>query len=113
MNAAMKPITVYLQGADGNMHTLQARPGRSLMQEAVNAGVAAIAADCGGSLTCATCHVVVDVDWASRLPLPSADERSMLEMTASPCEPGSRLSCQITLTPTLDGLRVRLPATQY
>ena len=34
-------------------------------------------------------------------------------MTATPCEPGSRLSCQIVLDPTLDGLHVRLPASQY
>ena len=109
----MKTITVHLQAADGGVQTLQARVGRSLMQEAVNAGVEAIAADCGGSLTCATCHVIVAAEWASRLPTPSADERSMLEMTATPCEPGSRLSCQIGLDPTLDGLQVRLPATQY
>ena len=109
----MKTITVHLQAADGSVQTLQARVGRSLMQEAVNAGVEAIAADCGGSLTCATCHVFVGAEWAARLPAPTADERSMLEMTAAPREPGSRLSCQITLAPTLDGLRVRLPATQY
>ena len=110
---ATTTITVHLQAADGSVRALQARVGRSLMQEAVNGGVEAIAADCGGCLTCATCHVIVDADWASRLPPPSADERSMLEMTATPCEPGSRLSCQITLAPTLDGLQVRLPASQY
>ena len=121
MNAALNlitttiatTITIHLQAADGSVRALQARVGRSLMQEAVNAGVEAIAADCGGSLTCATCHVIVAADWASRLPMPCADERSMLEMTATPCEPGSRLSCQITLAPTLDGLQVRLPASQY
>ena len=95
------------------VRVLQARVGRSLMQEAVNAGVEAIAVGCGGSLTCATCHAIVDADWALRLPMPSADERSRLELTAMPCEPGSRLSCQIVLDPTLDGLRVRLPASQY
>ena len=109
----MKTITVHLQAADGGVQTLQARVGRSLMQEAVNAGVEAIAADCGGSLTCATCHVFVGAEWAARLPAPTADEQSMLEMTATPCEPGSRLSCQIGLDPTLDGLQVRLPASQY
>ena len=113
MNAAMNSITIHLQAADGSVHTLQARAGRSLMQEAVHAGVEAIAADCGGSLTCATCHVMLDDEWASRLPAASADERAMLEMTAAPREPGSRLSCQITLNPTLDGLRARLPASQY
>ena len=109
----MKTITVHLQAADGSLQTLQARVGRSLMQEAVSAGVEAIAADCGGSLTCATCHVFVGAEWAARLPAPTADEWSMLEMTAAPREPGSRLSCQITLASTLDGLRVRLPASQY
>ena len=44
------------------MRVLQARVGRSLMQEAVNAGVEAIAVGCGGSLTCATCHAIVDAD---------------------------------------------------
>ena len=106
-------ITVHLLHADGSTRTLQARTGRSLMQEAVSAGEDAIAADCGGCLTCATCHVIVDADWAARLQPPGADERAMLEMTAVPQEPTSRLSCQIPLTPTLDGLRVRLPATQY
>ena len=109
----MTTITVHLQPATGAPRTLQARTGRSLMQAAVDAGIDGIAADCGGCLNCATCHVIVDADWAVRLPPPTADERSMLEMTASPQEPGSRLSCQLTLTPTLDGLRVRLPATQY
>ena len=41
------------------------------------------------------------------------DEQAMLEMTATPAEATSRLSCQIELTPTLDGLQVRLPPTQY
>jgi ferredoxin, 2Fe-2S len=41
------------------------------------------------------------------------DESAMLEMTASPREPGSRLACQITLTEALRGLVVRLPASQY
>ena len=109
----MKTITVHLQAADGSLRALQARVGRSLMQEALSAGVEEIAADCGGSLTCATCHVIVDALWLARLPAPSADELSMLEMTAAAREAGSRLSCQITLAPTLDGLRVRLPASQY
>ena len=99
--------------ADGSVYTLQARLGRSLMQEAVQAGVEASAADCGGSLTCATCHLMLDDEWATRLPAPSADECSMLELRASAREPGSRLSCQLVLTPALDGQRVRLPASPY
>jgi 2Fe-2S ferredoxin len=106
-------ITVHLQTPEGATLTVQGRAGRSLMRAAVDAGIEGIAADCGGCLTCATCHVIVAPEWAARLPQPSADERAMLEMTASPAEAGSRLSCQIELAPELDGLAVRLPAMQY
>lgn len=92
---------------------LQAPAGQSLMQAAVNAGLDGIAADCGGLLTCATCHVHVLEPWASMLPSASADELGMLEFVAAPRQPGSRLSCQIALTEALEGLTVQLPATQY
>lgn len=109
----MSRLSIHVTAADGSTRTLDAKTGRSLMKAAIDAGVDGIAADCGGCLTCATCHVIVAPEWASKLPPASADERSMLEMTASPAEPTSRLSCQIELTAALDGLAVRLPATQY
>ncbi len=37
----------------------------------------------------------------------------MLEMTAAPRQPTSRLSCQIVLAAALDGLTAGLPETQY
>jgi ferredoxin, 2Fe-2S len=83
------------------------------MQAATHAGIDAIAADCGGSLTCATCHIYVDAAWADKLPPPSADELSMLEMTAAPRQATSRLSCQIVATLEMDGMEIALPATQY
>jgi 2Fe-2S ferredoxin len=83
------------------------------MRAALAAGVDGIAADCGGSLTCATCHVIVQGDWAQRLPAPSADEKAMLEMTAVPPQPSSRLSCQILMRPELNGFCATLPASQY
>ena len=98
----------------GSKHIkISAKPGQSLMQAAVNAKVDGIAADCGGSLTCATCHVMVAPEWLNRLPAPSADELAMLDMTAAPRVSGSRLSCQIVLATELDGLTVVLPSTQY
>ena len=87
--------------------------GKSLMQAAQGAGVGGIAADCGGSLTCATCHVMVHEPWASQLPPASADEIAMLEFTALPRQPNSRLACQILLTDALNGMTVDLPASQY
>jgi 2Fe-2S ferredoxin len=109
----MATIEVHLIAADGRRHTLRARVGRSLMRTAVDGGIDGIAADCGGCLSCATCHVIVDAVWSAKLPLPSGDERAMLEMTAAPRQSTSRLSCQIELTPALDGLVVQLPPTQY
>lgn len=110
---ARPTITVHLTEAGGKQHTLKAATGQSLMRAATAAGIDAVAADCGGMLTCATCHVFVDAAWLQQLPPPGHDELSMLEMTALPREPNSRLSCQIDLHPALDGMSVRLPAHQY
>ena len=98
---------------DGHPIDIDARAGRSLMRAALDAGVEHIAADCGGSLTCATCHVMVAGDWADRLPPPTPDELDMLDMTAAERQPTSRLSCQIVLSDALDGLVAQLPARQY
>ena len=106
-------ITVHLVEPDGSRHTLAGRAGQSLMRAAVDAGIAGIKADCGGMMSCATCHVMVEPAWAPRLPAPSRDEAAMLEMTAAPRVPTSRLSCQIVLDRELDGLTATLPETQY
>ena len=93
--------------------TISATEGKSVMLAAVEADVQGIVADCGGVMSCATCHVIVPPEWSARLPPPSDDEGYMLEMTAAPREPGSRLSCQLKVTPEMDGLVLQLPSTQY
>lgn len=109
----MTTITVHLVEADATRHALAAPVGQSLMRAAVAAGIDAIKADCGGVMTCATCHVYVDAAWIDRLPAPSLDEQAMLEMTAAERAPTSRLSCQIALACDLEGLTVTTPDTQY
>lgn len=106
-------ITVHLTAADGTRHDVVGRVGESLMQAAVAAGIDAVAADCGGMLNCATCHVYIDPAWLARLRPPSRDEDATLDMTASPRRPTSRLSCQIALDASLEGLTAGLPDTQY
>jgi 2Fe-2S ferredoxin len=106
-------IKIHLVAAGGAETTLEVRTGQSLMEAAVAANVDGIAADCGGLLTCATCHVYVREPFAAQLPPPQADELGMLEFTAAPRRPTSRLSCQIELQPALDGLTVDLPPAQY
>ena len=110
----MKPtITLHFIAPNASQTSARGNIGQSLMAAATAAGVDGIAADCGGLLTCATCHVMVAEPFASSLPTPDAEELAMLAFTAAPRQPNSRLSCQITLTAALEGLTVELPASQY
>src|ERR1700749_2848541 len=97
--------------ADGTHRTVDARNGDSVMQTAVKNGIPGIDADCGGACACATCHVYVDEAWRAAVGGPSAMEESMLDF-AENVEPNSRLSCQIKVSPALDGLVVRMPENQ-
>ncbi|QCB45750.1 2Fe-2S iron-sulfur cluster-binding protein [Hydrogenophaga sp. PAMC20947] len=106
-------IHIRFIAADESAQDIQTNPGHSLMKAAVDAGVRGIEADCGGTLTCATCHVMLDAETAARFPAAVQDERDMLDFAAAPVDSGSRLSCQLMLTPEMDGLVVRLPARQY
>ena len=92
--------------------TVDAKEGMSVMQSAVNNGVAGIVAECGGACSCATCHVHVEQEWFDKLPEAQAMEKEMLDFVMSP-QPTSRLSCQIKVTAELDGLVVHTPESQY
>lgn len=109
----MSTITLHLRTQDGARRTLQAKTGQSLMRAVTRANVDEIAADCGGCLTCATCHVYIDAKWLPVLAPAAPDELAMLEMTASERRPNSRLSCQVELVAALDGLSIELPLRQY
>ena len=93
--------------------TIQGKVGQSLMQAASAADIEGIAADCDGTLTCATCHVMVRPAWQDKMPALSDDEDGMLDFAAASRQPNSRLSCQIKLTEAMDGLEVDLPESQY
>jgi len=97
---------------DGGEHTLEVKPGLSVMEGAVKNNVPGIDADCGGACACATCHVYVDEAWLARTGERTAMEDSMLDF-ADNVEPNSRLSCQIKVTAELDGLIVRMPESQH
>ncbi|HYW58012.1 MAG TPA: 2Fe-2S iron-sulfur cluster-binding protein [Polaromonas sp.] len=106
-------ITINFIAANGDVQRAEGRIGKSLMEAAVASGIEGIAADCGGLMTCATCHVFVREPFSSLLPPADGEEQSMLAFTATPKSPSSRLSCQIKLSTALDGLTVELPASQY
>ena len=100
--------TVHIRDSGGQDHVLAARADDSVMRIARAAGLP-VAGECNGSMACATCHVIVDADWAGHLPPPDEDEEATLD-TIFNLAPTSRLGCQIRLTDALDGLRLRLPA---
>ncbi len=99
-------------GADGSEVSIDVADGTSVMQAAIANGINGIVAECGGSMMCATCHVYADDAWLDKLPPMEATEDAMLDSAASERKPGSRLSCQIVISPKLDGLVVRIPERQ-
>ena len=105
------PRITYIH-ADGTRDDIDVAAGLSVMQGAIGRGIDGIVAECGGNAMCATCHVYVDPDHLDRLPPVGADEDALLEGTASERRANSRLSCQIAVTPELDGLVVELPERQ-
>lgn len=98
--------------SDGTASTFEAQDGESVMSVAIANGVDGIVAECGGSMMCATCHCYVDEDWIDRTGTRNDGEDDMLECAASEVRETSRLSCQIKITPDLDGLVVHLPEEQ-
>jgi len=92
---------------DGTVHAVDAQAGASLMRAAVDHGVPGIDADCGGACACATCHVYVDEKWMPKVGMPHDAEEAIMSLGYD-VRPNSRLSCQIKVTPALDGLRVTI-----
>ena len=104
------PIIIFEQ-PDGVAAEVDVPVGQSLMRAAIEHGIHGIEAECGGACACATCHVYVE-DGAPFAP-PEEMEKDMLEGVAADRAPTSRLSCQLEMKPEFEGLRVRIPATQY
>ena len=96
---------------DSKTHTIDIQNGLSVMEGAVQNDIPGIDADCGGGMACATCHVYVKEDWFNKLPKKEEGEEDMIDMAFEPNK-FSRLSCQITVSDSLDGLVVELPTKQ-
>ena len=94
---------------DGREITAEVTAGHSLMEAAVAANVPGIIGACGGTMSCATCHVHVTDDWRAKVGGPSDFEDAMLDIVEGPRTEASRLSCQIEMSDTLDGLVLKVP----
>ena len=102
-------VVVDQSGAE---RTVDAPTGRTLMEAIRDNGFDELLALCGGCCSCATCHVYVGDAFIGQLPPPDEMENELLDGVASDRLPGSRLGCQIVITPALDGLTVRIPESQ-
>ena len=101
-------ITVTFINAEGDTQEVQAVDGQSLLDLAQAAGQP-LEGTCEGQMACSTCHVIIDKDWFDKLPPAVEDEEDMLDL-ATGARRTSRLSCQIILTSSLDGLIVHVPS---
>jgi len=104
------PRITYIEH-NGTQHTVDVPVGLTVMEGAVNNNIPGIDADCGGACACSTCHVYVDPAWVGKLPAREDMEVDMLDFAFEPNE-RSRLTCQIKVTPALDGLVVQMPEKQ-
>ena len=96
---------------DNQTHSIDVQNGLSVMEGAVQNDIPGIDADCGGSISCATCHVYVKEDWYNKLSKKEMGEDDMLDQAYEP-KSSSRLSCQIMVSDDLDGLSVYMPEKQ-
>jgi len=104
------PKITYIEHS-GTPHTVDVPVGLTVMEGAVNNNIPGIDADCGGACACSTCHVYVNPEWVAKLPAREDMEVDMLDFAFEPNE-RSRLTCQIKVTPALDGLVVQMPEKQ-
>ena len=87
----------------GKTEAITGKIGNTVMEVLRDAGKD-VEAICGGCCSCATCHVIVDEAWVSKLPERTIDEFELVEQTRSFKGDRSRLSCQVKFTEALDGI---------
>ena len=105
----MAKIT-YIEN-NGKSHSVEVAEGLTVMEGAVQNNIPGIDADCGGGMACATCHVYVKDEWFDKINKKSEGEDDMIDQAYEP-KKSSRLSCQIQVSPEIDGLEVHLPEKQ-
>ncbi|MEQ8708012.1 MAG: 2Fe-2S iron-sulfur cluster-binding protein [Rhodospirillales bacterium] len=91
---------------DGNETSYEVKAGQTILDVAYDEDLN-LPCECGGSMACATCHVIVDEAWAAKLAPKSEDEEDTLDLCFE-LDRNSRLGCQIEITDELDGLKVKL-----
>ncbi|PSL17887.1 2Fe-2S iron-sulfur cluster-binding protein [Shimia abyssi] len=94
---------------DTTQITAEVANGTNLMQAAVDNNVPGVIGECGGCLSCATCHIYVEDAWVKKTGAVDDFEDAMLDVAEAERRDTSRLSCQIEATDALDGLHLIVP----
>lgn len=108
-----KKIKFTFVSADDTRQEVEGSPGETVMQVAYANGIEGIAAECGGSMSCGTCHVYLDEASFARIDTPSENEIDMLDLVSSERHATSRLSCQIRIDARFSGAEVNIPESQF
>ncbi|QOD04402.1 2Fe-2S iron-sulfur cluster-binding protein [Pseudarthrobacter sp. BIM B-2242] len=103
----MSTNTLTVVDREGQQHAVAWEPEQSLM-EALRDNDLPVLASCGGTASCATCHVFLDGDIVTSLGERSEDEAELLVDAEGFSEDCSRLSCQVTFEDRLNGMTVTL-----
>lgn len=102
----------YIQ-VNGEQQQIEVPAGQSVMQAAILNNISGIEAECGGSCSCATCHVYLAAENMAVFNVPDEMEAELLEGVASERKPTSRLSCQLIITEDIQEVSVSIPEAQY
>ena len=97
---------IFIQ-ENGNESSIDAENGLSVMEVGRDNDIG-IEGTCGGSISCCTCHVIIDPEWFPIVGKPNPDEEDMLDLAVG-LKPTSRLGCQIEISDVLNGIRINVP----
>jgi 2Fe-2S ferredoxin len=106
-NQDLNVIKINVLSRDGKRFLIEAEEDSVLMQALRNNGGDELVALCGGQMSCATCHVYIDLAFADRLPPMSENEDDLLNCSDYR-KTESRLSCQVPCIAALDGVNVEI-----
>lgn len=96
-------MKIFVTDRNGEEHEVEATLGEPLMFALRAKDL--VDATCGGSCSCATCHLYIEPDWGSKLPSPTDDEAEVIEFLRFARE-DSRLCCQLMGSEEMDGMKV-------
>jgi len=102
----MTLINISVKDLDGQVHEIQGREGDSLM-EALRQQEWGVAAVCGGLCSCGTCHIYLETEWQDKFQPADSDEQDLLDEFEN-TKDNSRLSCQLPLQASHDGIRLTI-----